>query len=209
MAVATLYSNIGEKISDSYELPNELFGIKEPNKTAIYEVVKAILANRRQGTAATKTRGMVSGGGKKPFRQKGTGNARRGSDRSPVLVGGGTVFGPSPRTYKKKVNKKVRALALKSALTLKAGNTNVIEDISLDTHKTKAFFNILKKAELHEKKMLIVTDGKDDNVKLAARNIPNVVLMRADMINTYEVVKAKELLFTKGALEVLKEVYND
>jgi large subunit ribosomal protein L4 len=169
---------------------------------AVHDAVTAYRANRRSGTACTKTMGEVAGTGKKPWRQKGTGRARAGSFASPLWRGGGVVFGPKPRDFGKKVNVKVRTLALRKALTerLKAGDVIVIEDLKLSTPKTKEFAALLKTLGF-QRSVLVVSSDVDNNLKLAARNVPNVVVTGAESLNTYQVLKSDKLLFTRGAIE--------
>jgi large subunit ribosomal protein L4 len=177
---------------------------------AVHDTVVAHLANRRAGTASTKTMGEVAGSGKKPWRQKGTGRARAGSFASPLWRGGGVVFGPKPRDFGKKVNARTRQLALRKALTerLKAGDVVVVEDIKLDSPKTKGFVEVLKRFELGAG-TLFVTPGTDRNLTLAARNIRDVQLTTADSLNTYEVLRPRKLLFTRSAFEQIENRLKD
>ena len=181
MPVLNIYGLDGSQ-KGTVELNNEVFGI-EPNKTVMHEVLVAELAEIRQGTASTKTRAEVRGGGRKPFRQKGSGRARQGSTRAPHMVGGGVVHGPKPRSYAKKVNKKVRRLALRSALVEKinAGDLVVLDDFTLDTPKTKTFVNFAKGANFSgEKQLYIVNDfttDNDYNLYLSVRNIEKTFVM--------------------------------
>lgn len=169
---------------------------------AVHDVVVAHLANRRMGTACTKTVGEVAGSNKKPWRQKGTGRARAGSVRSPLWPGGGVVFGPRPRDFGKKVNKGTRALALRKALSerLKSGDVIVVEDIKLESHKTRAFLAVLTTLQLTGR-TLVVHEGEDRNLYLAAKNIPHVELTTGSGLNTYQVLDCDKLLFTRPALE--------
>jgi large subunit ribosomal protein L4 len=173
---------------------------------AVHDVVTAYRANQRLGTACTKTMGEVAGSGKKPWRQKGTGRARAGSFASPLWRGGGVVFGPKPRDFGKKVNAKVKTLALLKAVSerLKAGDVVVVEDIKLSAPKTKGFVAVLKALGL-ERTVLVVAPGFEPNVKLAARNVPKVELATSDSVNTYQVLKSDKLLFTRGAWEKFEE----
>lgn len=176
---------------------------------AVHESVVAYLANQRSGTACTKTMGEVAGTGKKPWRQKGTGRARAGSFQSPLWVGGGIVFGPKPRDYSKKVPKSVKTLALRKALSerLKAGDVTVVEDLKLASHKTKEFVNVLGALQLTDKKLLVVSDGGDRNLILAARNVPGVDITTGHDLNTYQVLKYDKLLFTRpGFAQVEKRL---
>ena len=173
----------------------------------MHEVVVAHLANRRQGTQSAKTRAEVRGGGRKPYRQKGTGRARQGSIRSPQWVGGGVVFAPKPRDYSKKVNKKVRRIALKSALTSRVQEDKliVLENLNLEEIKTKAMVGVLN--NFNVEKALVVLDGDNQNVVLSARNIPNVKTVRADMLNVYDILKYETFVATKDAVAKIEEVY--
>ena len=189
------------------ELNDAIFGI-EPNQAVVHEVVKNHLANCRQGTQSALTRGEVSGGGKKPWRQKGTGHARQGSTRAPQWTHGGIVFAPKPRSYSYVLNKKVKRLALKSALSAKAaaGEIIVIDSIKMDSIKTKdfrAFLNAVKA----DGKSLVVTPAKDEIVVKSARNIPGVETSMANLINVYDILKAKYLVLDKEALTVIEEVF--
>ena len=189
------------------ELNDGIFGI-EPNTAVVHEVVKNHLANCRQGTQSALTRAEVSGGGKKPWRQKGTGHARQGSTRAPQWTHGGIVFAPKPRSYSYVLNKKVKRLAMKSALSAKAaaGEIIVIDSIKMDSIKTKdfrAFLNAVKA----DGKSLVVTPAKDEIVVKSARNIPGVVTSMATLINVYDILNAKYLVLDKEALAVIEEVF--
>ena len=189
------------------ELNDAIFGI-EPNQAVVHEVVKNHLANCRQGTQSALTRGEVSGGGKKPWRQKGTGHARQGSTRAPQWTHGGIVFAPKPRSYSYVLNKKVKRLALKSALSAKAaaGEIIVVDSIKMDSIKTKdfrAFLNAVKA----DGKSLVVTPAKDEIVVKSARNIPGVETTMANLMNVYDILKAKYLVLDKEALAVIEEVF--
>ena len=189
------------------ELNDSIFGI-EPNAAVVHEVVKNHLANCRQGTQSALTRAEVSGGGKKPWRQKGTGHARQGSTRAPQWTHGGIVFAPKPRSYSYVLNKKVKRLAMKSALSAKAaaGEIIVIDSIKMDSIKTKdfrAFLNAVKA----DGKSLVVTPAKDEIVVKSARNIPGVETSMANLINVYDILKAKYLVLDKEALAVIEEVF--
>jgi large subunit ribosomal protein L4 len=170
----------------------------------IHDVVRSQLAARRQGTAATKSRGMVAGGGKKPFKQKGTGNARQGCIRAPHYVGGGAAFGPSPRQYGFKLNKKVRKSALCSALSARFQGEElmVLSEMKLDKISTKSFADVMNKLELEN--ALVVIEGANPEVELSARNLHNVKVLRAEGINVYDVMKYRNLVLTEGAVEVLE-----
>lgn len=196
----------GEPVGD-IDLKEEIFDI-EVNEHAVYLVVKNILANKRQGTKSAKTRAEVRGGGRKPWRQKGTGRARQGSIRSPQWKGGGVVFAPKPRDYSYTTPKKVRRLALKSVLTTKLRDNEIIvvDEINMNEPKTKAFNEFLKAIKA-DKKALIVTDGKDENVVLSARNIEGVHTSMAQNINVYDLLKYNSLVLSKDALDVVQEVF--
>lgn len=189
------------------ELNDSIFGV-EPNTAVVHEVVKNHLANCRQGTQSALTRAEVSGGGKKPWRQKGTGHARQGSTRAPQWTHGGIVFAPKPRSYSYVLNKKVKRLAMKSALSAKAaaGEIIVIDSIKMDSIKTKdfrAFLNAVKA----DGKSLVVTPAKDEIVVKSARNIPGVETTMANLMNVYDILKAKYLVLDKEALTVIEEVF--
>jgi large subunit ribosomal protein L4 len=184
------------------------FPLIENNKgvQAVHDVVTAYRANQRMGTACTKTMGEVAGTGKKPWRQKGTGRARAGSFASPLWRGGGVVFGPKPRDFGKKVNAKVKALALRKALgeRLKAGDVKVVENLQLSDAKTKSFVGVLKALDLR-RSVLVVAESLDRNLTLASRNVPGVEVTTSAELNTYQVLKSHQLLFSRGALAQLEE----
>lgn len=195
------------KQSGTMELSAEVFGI-EPNAAVLHSAVVNYLANQRQGTQSTLTRSEVRGGGKKPWKQKGTGHARQGSTRAPQWTHGGIVFAPKPRSYSYVLNKKVKRLAMKSALSAKAaaGEIIVIDSIKMDSIKTKdfrAFLNAVKA----DGKSLVVTPAKDEIVVKSARNIPGVETSMANLINVYDILKAKYLVLDKEALTVIEEVF--
>ena len=189
------------------ELKDSIFGI-EPNESVVHEVVKNHLANCRQGTQSALTRAEVSGGGKKPWRQKGTGHARPGSTRAPQWTHGGIVFAPKPRSYSYVLNKKVKRLAMKSALSAKAaaGEIIVVDSIKMDAIKTKDFRTFLGAVKA-EGKALVVTPAKDEIIVKSARNIPGVETAMANLINVYDILKAKYLVIDKEALAVIEEVF--
>ena len=206
MPKANVYNMAGQQVGE-VELSEAVFGI-EPNQTVVHEVVKNHLANCRQGTQSALTRAEVSGGGKKPWRQKGTGHARQGSTRAPQWTHGGIVFAPKPRSYSYVLNKKVKRLAMKSALSAKAaaGEIIVVDSIKLDSIKTKdfrAFLNAVKA----DGKSLVVTPAKDEIVVKSARNIPGVETTMANLMNVYDILKAKYLVLDKEALAVIEEVF--
>ena len=203
MPKANVYDMAGKKKS-SVELSEAIFGI-EPNVSVMHDVVKNHLANCRQGTQSALTRAEVSGGGRKPWRQKGTGRARQGSTRAPQWTHGGIVFAPKPRSYRYTLNKKVRRLALKSALSAKAaeGKVLVVDKLEMDEIKTKTFQSFLNAVE--SKKALVVTTCP--NVVKSARNIPGIVTSPANLINVYDIVNANEFIVDKAALAVIEEVF--
>ena len=198
----------GEKTGREIELPTEIFGI-EPNDHAVYLAVKQYLAHQRQGTHKSKERSEITGSTKKLKRQKGTGTARAGDIKSPVFRGGGRVFGPRPRTYKIKLNKKVRRLARKSALSSKAstGEIMVIEDFSFDAPKTKEYVNILKSLEVHDKKTLFVTSDYEKELYLSGRNLKGSTITRANELNTYQILNANTLILSEGSIEKIKQSF--
>ena len=194
----------GQETGRKVALNDAIYAI-EPNDHAIYLDVKLIMANQRQGTAKSKERSEVSGSTRKLGRQKGGGGARRGDINSPVLVGGGRVFGPKPRDYSFKLNKKVRQLARKSALAYKVQENAlvVVEDFTLDAPKTKSMVEILKNLKVSDKKALVVTPGADKVVYLSARNIERVQVMPATALNTYKVLNADVMVVAESALAVI------
>ena len=196
----------GEKVKDT-KLNDNVFGI-EPNDSVIYDAVVLYNASQRQGTHSTKTRSEVSGGGRKPWRQKGTGNARQGSIRAVQWRHGGIAHGPKPRGYSKKMNKKERRLALKSALSYKAKDKDIIllENISMETNKTKDMLNILNTLNIADYKLLLIVNELTDNVCLSARNLGNVKIVLPTEVNTYDVMNADKLVITMDALQTLEEV---
>ena len=194
----------GEKIED-IKLNENIFGI-EPNKNVLYDAIILARASLRQGTHSTKTRAEVSGGGRKPWRQKGTGHARQGSIRAVQWRGGGIAFGPTPRDYSKKMNRKERRLALKSALTTKAEDMIIVDDIKLATPKTKDMLNLLKGLNLENAKTLIIVKELDENIILASRNLQNIALIDATEINVLDLIAADKILITKEAINKIEEV---
>ncbi len=199
--------NIEGKVVGTRELNAEIFGI-EPNEAVVHTYVKAYLANQRQGTQSALTRSEVSGGGIKPWRQKGTGQARQGSTRSPQWRHGGIVFAPKPRDYRLKLNKKVKRLAMKSVLSDKAQGENLVvfDALNIAEAKTKEMVKVLGNVEV--KNALIVLPAKDETVERAARNIPGIDTALVGTMNPYEILKHKTLIFTVEALELVEEVYN-
>ncbi|MFQ7112525.1 50S ribosomal protein L4 [Hallella bergensis] len=208
MEVSVLNIN-GQETGRKATLNDAIFGI-EPNDHVIYLDVKHYLAAQRQGTAKTKERSERAGSTRKLIRQKGSGGARRGDINSPVLVGGGRVFGPQPRDYSFKLNKKVKALARKSALSYKAKDNAIIivEDINIEAPKTKDFVNITKNLKVDGKKTLVVLPEVNKNVYLSARNIQKAEVMTANAINTYKVLNADVLVITEGSLKTIDDILN-
>ncbi|MCO4852243.1 50S ribosomal protein L4 [Bacillus vallismortis] len=205
MPKVALYNQNGSTAGD-IELNTSVFGI-EPNESVVFDAILMQRASLRQGSHKVKNRSEVRGGGRKPWRQKGTGRARQGSIRSPQWRGGGVVFGPTPRSYSYKLPKKVRRLAIKSVLSSKVIDNNIIvlEDLTLDTAKTKEMAAVLKGLSV-EKKALIVTADANEAVTLSARNIPGVTVVEANGINVLDVVNHEKLLITKAAVEKVEEV---
>ena len=203
MPKANVFNMAGQQVGE-IELSEAVFGI-EPNQAVVHEVVKNHLANCRQGTQSALTRAEVSGGGRKPWRQKGTGHARQGSTRAPQWTHGGIVFAPKPRSYSYTLNKKVRRLALKSALSAKAasGSVLVVDGLSMDQIKTKTFQGFLN--SVGAGKAMVVTSCP--NVVKSARNIPGVVTSPAALINVYDIVNASQLIIDKAALATIEEVF--
>ncbi len=199
----------GTDTGKQVELDEAVFGI-EPRDTLIYEDVRAYLAHQRQGTAKTKGRSEVRGGGRKAYRQKGTGNARRGTLRSPLLKGGGTVFGPRPRKYSIRLSKKMKELARKSALTYKAREEAilVVDELSFEQPKTSVFATMLDSLKLSGKKILVLTEATNINAYKSGRNIPGVTIMEANKPATYEILHADVILFTEAAVDVLAQTLN-
>ena len=197
----------GQDTGKKVVLDDAVFGI-EPNDHAIYLDVKRYLAAQRQGTAKSKERSEISGSTRKLGRQKGGGGARRGDINSPLLVGGARVFGPKPRNYSIKLNKKVTALARRSALSYKVQENAlvVVEDFTFDAPKTKSFIEVLNNLQLADKKVLVVLPGSDKNVYLSARNLPNAKLAIASDINTYSVLNAGVMVVTEGSIEKIQAV---
>lgn len=195
----------GKDSGNEATLADSIFSI-EPNETVIYEDVRRYMANQRQGTSNTKERGQVRGGGRKAYRQKGTGQARRGSIRSPLLKGGGTVFGPSPRDYSFRMSKKSRVLARKSALSAKVNDeaVTIIDDFSFDEPKTRKVADILEALEIQDKKVLILTTETDKVLYKSARNIPDVEVLEGYKPTTYQILDAEVILIQESAVDVLE-----
>ena len=205
MANVSVYNMEGNEVG-SMELNDAVFGV-EVNEHLVHMAVVQQLANNRQGTQKAKTRSEVSGGGRKPWRQKGTGHARQGSTRAPQWTGGGIVFAPVPRDYSFKMNKKEKRAALKSALTsrVQANKLIVLDQLTMDAPKTKAMQNVLN--SLNVNKALVVTKENDANVVLSARNIPDVKTALVNTINVYDVMKYNTVVLTKDAVAAIEEVY--
>lgn len=200
-----VYNQLGEKVKDT-ELNEKVFGI-EPNNQAIFDMVLLQRASWRQGTHKVKNRTEVAGGGKKPWRQKGTGRARQGSIRAPQWRGGGVVFGPTPRKYGFKLNRKVRQLALRSALSQKVidEELTILDTIAFDAPKTKSMVAVLK-AFNADRKALIVVEGENANVELSARNIPGVKVVDSKGINVYDILNSDKMFVTEAAVKAIEEV---
>ena len=205
MAKVSVY-NIEGKVVGDMELNDAVFGV-EVNNHLVHQAVVLQLANKRQGTQSAKTRSEVSGGGRKPWRQKGTGHARQGSTRSPQWTGGGIVFAPKPRDYSFKMNKKEKNLALKSVLTTKVAENKfiVVDGLNFDEIKTKNMVNVLKNLEV--KKALVVTDDDNKNVTLSSRNIPGVKTAFTNTINVYDILKYDKMVVAKDVISKIEEVY--
>ncbi|HLR32310.1 MAG TPA: 50S ribosomal protein L4 [Fodinibius sp.] len=200
-----IYTIEGEDSGSEAELADSIFAI-EPNETVIYEDVRRYMASQRQGTAKTKERGEVRGGGRKAYRQKGTGQARRGSIRSPLLKGGGTVFGPAPRDYSFRMPKKSRQLARKSAWSVKSDEEaiRIIDDFSFDEPKTRKIMDILKGLKIEGKKVLVLTAETDTVIYKSARNIPNVEVLEANKPTTYQILDADAIVIQDSAVDILQ-----
>ena len=205
MANVSVYNIEGKEVG-SIELNDAVFGV-EVNEHLVHMAVVNQLANNRQGTQSAKTRSEVSGGGRKPWRQKGTGHARQGSTRSPQWTGGGVVFAPKPRDYSFKMNKKEKRIALLSALSSKVAESKIVvlDEFKLDEIKTKKFVEVMNNLKVEN--ALVVLEGENKNVVLSGRNIPSVKVAATNEINTYDVLKYTTLVVTKAAVEKLEEVY--
>lgn len=197
----------GKETGKNVELKDSIYGI-EPNDHAIYLDVKQYLANQRQGTHKSKQRNEVSGSTRKLKKQKGTGGARCGSIKAPVFVGGGRVFGPQPRDYSFKLNKKLKQLARKSALTYKAKDNAIIvvDNIAIDAPKTKSYVSILDNLKINGKKSLLVLGESNKNIYLSARNLEGVEVVTADLLNTYQIMNASSLVITENSLEIIENL---
>ncbi|MBS4749750.1 50S ribosomal protein L4 [Carnobacteriaceae bacterium zg-ZUI78] len=204
MAKVTLFKQDGSTVRE-IELNDAVFGV-EPNENVVFDAIIMQRASLRQGTHATKNRSAVRGGGRKPWRQKGTGRARQGSTRSPQWVGGGTVFGPTPRSYSYKLNKKVRRLAIKSVLSSKVaeGNLVVVDALNFSAPKTQEFAQVLKNLDVTSKVLVVVENG-NDFAALSARNLPNVTVVAEDNVSVLDVFSNTKVLFTQSALSTVEE----
>ena len=204
---AAVYSIQGETTGRSVELADNVFGLETPNDHAIYQDVRLIQANRRQGTSKAKERSEVHGTGKKPYRQKGTGNARAGDRKSPLWRHGGTIFGPRPRNYTFRLNRKEKVLARRSALSHKAKNeaVKVVENFEFEAPKTREFLSILRSLELAGKKVLVVLPEKNENLFLSGRNLPKTQVLVASDLNTYDIINADTVLFLEDAVSIVNE----
>ena len=205
MPKVTIYDMTGKSVGEK-DLSDAIFGIV-PNKVVLHAVIKNYLANQRQGTQSTLTRTEVSGGGKKPWRQKGTGHARQGSTRAPQWTHGGIVFAPKPRDYSYRLNRKLKRLALKSVLSAKAANGDllVVDDLKLDAIKTKSIKGFLE--AVNAGKTIFVTPEVNENVYKSARNIPGVSTTTATILSVYDIVNAEKLVVDKKALAIIEEVF--
>jgi large subunit ribosomal protein L4 len=194
----------GTESGEVANLPDEIFGI-EPNTHLIYQAVRTYLSNRRQGTHKSKERSEVRGGGKKPYKQKGTGNARRGTSRSPIMVGGGTIFGPRPHRYYLDIPKKAARLARKSALSLKAkeNEITIVEDFTFDKPRTKDMIEVIKSLKLDSTKTLLLVSEKNEALYKSGRNLPKLNVLISDQAATYDLLNNKMLLIQKSAVEKL------
>ncbi|MFO7814649.1 MAG: 50S ribosomal protein L4 [Halanaerobiales bacterium] len=209
MPQAVKYNNNGEEIT-GIDLSDDIFNSKI-NENVVHQVVTSQLAKVRGGNASTKTRNEVRGGGRKPWRQKGTGRARHGSIRSPLWVGGGITFGPKPRSYNKKVNKKMKKIALKSVLSDKLQNEGlmILDELKVDEIKTKKMISLLEDLGLEDRKVLIVLPEKDKKVYLSARNIPDVKTLVLDGLNTYDLLDNEVILMSEEAVRKIEEVLGE
>jgi large subunit ribosomal protein L4 len=204
-----VYKQDGTKSGETVELSKDIFEI-EPNDHVLYLAVKAFLANQRQGTHKSKERSEVSGGGKKPWKQKGRGGARAGTSRSPIWVGGGRIFGPKPHTYKQKLNKKVLSLARKSALSYKAKSNQImiVEDFNFEGPKTKEFVSLLNALKVKGKRTLLLTNGTLENVYKSGRNVTKVNILEANKASAYDLLNNQVLLLQKSAVNLLENTIN-
>ena len=207
MPKLSVYDITGKQTGEEIELMDYVFGV-EFNEAVVYQAVVMQQANARQGTHASQTRGMVRGGGKKPWRQKGTGRARAGSNRSPLWIGGGVTFGPSPRSHAKDMPRKARRLAIRCALSAKvaAGELVIVDSLQFAEPKTKNAVNMLKGFEATDKKALIITDGENENMEKSSRNIEKVKAISNDCLNVFDILDAQKVLLAKDAVAKIEEV---
>ena len=205
-----IYKIDGQTSGKQADLSDSVFGV-EPNDHAIYLSIKSYLANQRQGTHKAKERSEVRGGGKKPWKQKGRGGARAGTSRSPLWIGGGTIFGPRPRDYRQDLPKKVKRLARKSALSYKVKDEQliVVEDFNFEKPKTKDFQNFLLSLNLTGKKVLLLTNGKSENVFKSGRNIPKVKILEATKASTYDILNNQILVLQQGAIDIIGKTFEN
>ena len=205
-----VYRKDGAKTGEKVKLSSEIFEIT-PNQHALHQAVRVYLNNQRQGTAKVKTRAEVRGGGRKPFKQKHTGQARQGTSRSPVMVGGGSIFGPKPRDYSSTLTSRVRKLARKSALSAKAkeGQIKIVEDFSFDAPKTREMAAIIQALELDGFKTLLLMPKSDPNVVKSGRNMPRLIVCEADKASTYDLLNNQTVLIQKSAVEVLQNTFKN
>ena len=207
MPKLSVYNMAGKTTGEEIELKEEVFGV-EFNEPVVHQAIVRQQSNERQGTSATKTRGMVRGGGRKPWRQKGTGHARVGSTRSPLWVGGGVTFGPQPRSYVKDMPRKARRLAIRCALSAKvaAGQMVIIDNIAFDDFKTKRTVEMLEAFGAAENKTLIITNGENENVELSARNLRKVTVINNGGLNCFDLLHNNKVFLDKNAVEKIEEV---
>ncbi len=207
MPKLSVYNMAGKTTGEEIELNEEVFGV-EFNEPVVHQAIVRQQSNERQGTSATKTRGMVRGGGRKPWRQKGTGHARVGSTRSPLWVGGGVTFGPQPRSYVKDMPRKARRLAIRCALSAKvaAGQMVIIDNIAFDDFKTKRTVEMLEAFDAAENKTLIITNGENENVELSARNLRKVTVINNGGLNCFDLLHNNKVFLDKNAVEKIEEV---
>ena len=207
MPKLSVYNMAGKTTGEEIELNEEVFGV-EFNEPVVHQAIVRQQSNERQGTSATKTRGMVRGGGRKPWRQKGTGRARVGSTRSPLWVGGGVTFGPQPRSYVKDMPRKARRLAIRCALSAKvaAGQMVIIDNIAFDDFKTKRTVEMLEAFDAAENKTLIITNGENENVELSARNLRKVTVINNGGLNCFDLLHNNKVFLDKNAVEKIEEV---
>lgn len=205
-----IFRKDGSKSGEKVTLSADIFGI-EPNQHVMYRAVRVYLDNQRQGTSDVKTRAEVRGGGRKPFKQKSTGMARQGTSRSPLMTGGGSIFGPEPRDYSSKLPAKLKKLARRSALSHKAKDAQIkiVEDFTFETPKTKEMATILKALELNATKTLLLTPKNDANVVRSGRNIPSLNILEAEKASTYDLLNNKVLLIQKSAVEALQNTFKN